>query len=152
AAARRHGLPIAMCNLVGGNGSLVFDGRSILVRAGGEMQREAAAFREDLLIDELTPRARRPSSAPPRPAGTWGLSDQTAETTAGALAVVAGYEADFSDEACRDLADALTLGIHDYTLKTGFKSAVLGLSGGIDSALTAVLAARALGTNNVTTF
>ena len=44
AAARRHGLPIAMCNLVGGNDSLVFDGRSLLVRAGGEVQREAAAF------------------------------------------------------------------------------------------------------------
>src|SRR5262249_29449975 len=152
AAARRHGLPIAMCNLVGGNDSLVFDGRSLLMHAGGEMQREAAAFREDLLVDDLVPRVRRPSSAPPRPAGAPVVSDQTAETRAGALAVVAAYEADFSDEACRDLADALTLGIRDYTLKTGFKSVVLGLSGGIDSALTAVLAVRALGPRDVTTF
>ena len=152
AAARRHGLPIAMCNLVGGNDSLVFDGRSVLVRAGGELQREAAAFREDLLVDELAPRARRSSSVPPRTAGAPVVPDQIAETAAGALAVVAAYEADFSDDSCRDLADALTLGIRDYTLKTGFKSAVLGLSGGIDSALTAVLAARALGPPNVTTF
>src|SRR5581483_2421998 len=55
AAARRHRLPIAMCNLVGGNDSLIFDGRSLLVRANGEVQREGAAFSEDLVIDELSP-------------------------------------------------------------------------------------------------
>ncbi|HEY6910966.1 MAG TPA: NAD+ synthase [Myxococcales bacterium] len=148
-AARRHGLPIAMCNLVGGNDSLVFDGCSLLVRANGEVQAEALAFREDLVIQALEPRAHARAAA--RPAATAASSDRAAETTAGALAVVAGFEEDFSDEACRDLADALTLGIRDYTLKTGFRSAVLGLSGGIDSALTAVLAARALGPKNVTT-
>ena len=151
AAARRHGLPIAMCNLVGGNDSLIFDGRSLLVRANGEVQREAAAFVEDLVVDELVPGAPRAGRERSRISGESVISDQTAKTPAGALAVVAAYEADFSDEACRDLADALTLGIRDYTLKTGFKSAVLGLSGGIDSALTAVLAARALGAQNVTT-
>jgi NAD+ synthase (glutamine-hydrolysing) len=151
AAARRHGLPVAMCNLVGGNDSLIFDGRSLLVRANGEVQREAAAFREDLLVDELTPRQRQPSNPEARTTGASVISDETAETTAGALAVIAAYETDLSDENCRDLADALTLGIRDYMLKTGFKSAVLGLSGGIDSALTAVLAARALGPQNVTT-
>jgi NAD+ synthase (glutamine-hydrolysing) len=151
AAARRHGLPIAMCNLVGGNDSLIFDGRSLLVRANGEIQREAAAFTEDLVIDELSPRSKRPGHGNVRTAGASVISDRTAETPAGALAVVAATEADLSDETCRDLADALTLGIRDYTLKTGFTSAVLGLSGGIDSALTAVLAARALGPSNVTT-
>jgi NAD+ synthase (glutamine-hydrolysing) len=151
AAARRHRLPIAMCNLVGGNDSLIFDGRSLLVRADGEVQREAAAFAEDLFIEELAPGRPRAASGRPRTSGESVISDQTAGTTAGALAVVAAYEADFSDATCRDLADALTLGIRDYTLKTGFKSAVLGLSGGIDSALTAVLAARALGPQNVTT-
>ena len=135
AAARRHGLPIAMCNLVGGNDSLIFDGRSLLVRTNGEVQHEAAAFREDLIIHELTPRPRQPTNPEARTAGASVISDQTAETPAGALAVIAAYESDFSDENCRELADALTLGIRDYTLKTGFKSAVLGLSGGIDSAL-----------------
>jgi NAD+ synthase (glutamine-hydrolysing) len=152
AAARRHGLPIAMCNLIGGNDSLIFDGRSLLVRANGEVQREALAFKEDLIVDELSPRPRRPSSASPRTSGASVISDATAPTPAGALAVVAATEADLSDDTCRDLADALTLGIRDYTLKTGFTSAVLGLSGGVDSALTAVLAARALGPANVTTF
>ena len=151
AAARRHGLPIAMCNLVGGNDSLIFDGRSLLVHASGEVQREAPAFAEDLMIDELTPRQRRPSGRTAHTGGAAVISDRTAETTPEALAVVAATEADLDDETCRDLADALTLGIRDYALKTGFTSAVLGLSGGIDSALTAVLAARALGPRNVTT-
>src|SRR5207253_11321983 len=111
AAARRHGLPIAMCNLVGGNDSLIFDGRSLLVRANGEVQREAAAFVEDLVVDELVPGVPRAGRERSRTSGESVISDQTAKTPAGALAVVAAYEADFSDEACRDLADALTLGI-----------------------------------------
>ncbi|HUJ29339.1 MAG TPA: NAD+ synthase [Myxococcales bacterium] len=135
AAARRHGVPVALCNLVGGNDSLIFDGRSLLVSANGDIVREAAAFREDLVVDDPGRPAPRQPAPEPRPL---------------ALAVVASFEADLSDSTCRDLADALTLGIRDYTLKTGFKSAVLGLSGGIDSALTAVLAARALGPQNVT--
>ncbi|MGZ6142766.1 MAG: NAD+ synthase [Myxococcales bacterium] len=153
ASARRHRLPIALCNLVGGNDSLIFDGRSMLVRAGGEVEKELAAFGEDLLVAELSP--AEPAARPVVPAPEGGSSiicDEVAEPAPGPLAVVAAYEAEYSDDACRDLADALTLGIRDYTLKTGFRSAVLGLSGGIDSALTAVLAARALGAKNVTTF
>src|SRR5207244_5886958 len=136
AAARRHGLPIAMCNLVGGNDSLIFDGRSLLVRADGTIQREAAAFREEALVDNLA--AGRHS---PLPADSGRIES---------LAAVAAQESRLDDAACAELADALTLGVRDYALKTGFKSAVLGLSGGIDSALTAVLAARALGPQNVT--
>jgi NAD+ synthase (glutamine-hydrolysing) len=155
ASARRHGLPIALCNLVGGNDSLIFDGRSLLVRAGGEVQREAKAFAEDLIVDDLHVERRAAPAAPPRaqPATKPGsvISPATTEAPSGALAVVAAYESELNDETCRDLADALTLGIRDYALKTGFKSVVLGLSGGIDSALTAVLAARALGPQNVTT-
>ena len=151
AAARRHGLPVAMCNLIGGNDSLIFDGRSLLVRASGEVQREAAAFREDVLIEEISAPQRAPVNPQARTSGASVISDETADTTAGALAVIAAHETDLSDANCRDLADALTLGIRDYMLKTGFKSAVLGISGGIDSALTAVLAARALGPQNVTT-
>ena len=149
AAARRHGLPIAMCNLVGGNDSLIFDGRSLLVRADGEVQREAQPFAEDLVVEELAPRQHRPLGAAPR--GGPAVSRPATDADPGALAVVAATEAELDDETCRELADALTLGIRDYTLKTGFKSAVLGLSGGVDSALTAVLAARALGPDNVTT-
>ena len=152
AAAKRHRLPIALCNLVGGDDSLIFDGRSMLVRAGGEVAQELAGFREDFALVELTPAQGAERAAVPVPEGGSSIiCDEAAEPQPGALAVVAAYEAEYTDEVCRDLADALTLGIRDYTLKTGFRTAVLGLSGGIDSALTAVLAARALGPKNVTT-
>ena len=153
AAARRHRLPIAMCNLVGGNDSLIFDGRSLLVSVSGELQREARGFAEELLIGELVPNphAARPAAVPVPEGGSSVICDEEAPLSGGALAVMAAYEGDLSDGTCRDLADALTLGIRDYALKTGFKSAVLGLSGGVDSALTAVLAARAFGPDNVTT-
>jgi NAD+ synthase (glutamine-hydrolysing) len=150
AASRRHGIPIAMCNLIGGNDSLIFDGRSLIV-AGGEVRRELSAFREELAVEEIAPRPRAPISGAARTAGASVISPQTTEAPPGALAVVASYETQLDDETCSELAEALTLGIRDYTMKTGFKSAVLGLSGGIDSALTAVLAARALGPQNVTT-
>ena len=151
AAARRHGLPIALCNLVGGNDSLIFDGRSLVVGADGKLRNELAAFAEELSLEEIETPKRNVVAPTARTPGASRVSDRATDSTPGALAVVAAYEEDFSDQTCKDLADALTLGIRDYTLKTGFKSAVLGLSGGIDSALTAVLAARALGPRNVTT-
>ena len=156
AAARRHGLPIAVCNLVGGDDSLIFDGRSLLVGADGGLQREAAAFGEELIFGELTPNA--PGSRAAAAPGDASVSRELESTSPasglsarGPLAVVAAYEAELGEGTCRDLAAALTLGIRDYARKTGFKTAVLGLSGGVDSALTAVLAARALGPANVTT-
>lgn len=137
AAARRHGVPIALCNLVGGNDSIVFDGRSLLIDASGAIQREAGAFVEELIVGEF-------AVAP-------GARAQTASGDgAGAPTVAAAYETDLGDVSCGDLVAGLTLGIRDYARKTGFKSAVLGLSGGVDSALTAVLAARALGPEQVT--
>ena len=152
AAARRHRLPIAMCNLVGGDDSLIFDGRSLLVSVDGAVQREAAAFGEELVFGELIPNPQGGREAPPSTGGGAPAATEQARAEArGRQAVVAASEAELSDATCSDLAAALTLGIRDYALKTGFKSAVLGLSGGIDSALTAVLAARALGPSNVTT-
>ena len=156
AAARRHGMPIALCNLVGGNDSLVFDGRSLGVSARGEIVVEAPGFEERLVFAELSPKPA-PAAAPrstaplgrekPDPARGRVLPPKP---DAGALAVVAAYELDLSDAGCAELAAALTLGIRDYARKTGFRTAVLGLSGGVDSALTAVLAARALGPGQVT--
>jgi NAD+ synthase (glutamine-hydrolysing) len=146
AAARRHGVAIATCNLVGGNDSLLFDGRSAVFAADGAKVAEAAAFEEALLVASLPEgrRAERPASQ-----GVGG-SREHARDAEHALAVAAGYDSDLSDDSCAELVKALTLGIRDYAAKTGFRSAVLGLSGGIDSALTAVLAARALGPAQVT--
>ena len=158
AAARRHGVPIALCNLVGGNDSLVFDGQSLAVAASGEPIVEAPTFEEKLVIADVPPKPE--SAGVPRagPADRGKAQGAPAVETAvepkqrdpGALAVVSAYELDLSDAGCAELAAALTLGIRDYAGKTGFRTAVLGLSGGVDSALTAVLAARALGASNVT--
>ncbi len=158
AAARRHGMPVALCNLVGGNDSLVFDGHSLAVSARGETLAEAPGFEERLIFADLSPKpspAAAPRSTPPLGREKPDPSCRTDHVLApkpdlGALAVVSAYELDLSDAGCAELAAALTLGIRDYARKTGFRTAVLGLSGGVDSALTAVLAARALGPTNVT--
>jgi len=115
--ARRYGVPLVHVNLVGGNDSLVFDGRSNVFDAEGRIVAQLADFREDgALVDLESP------SGPMR------------EVTA-------------TDEA--EVREALILGIRDYLGKCGFQRAVIGLSGGIDSALTATLAASALGPDNV---
>ncbi len=161
AAAHRHGVAIALCNLVGGNDAIIFDGRSLIATATGEVQAEAAAFEEALLVEDVAlPRRTGAPVAAPAPIGKEQpdlarasaavVSAATTEEAPGALAVLSACETDTSPSACQDIVAALTLGIRDYGLKTGFKSAVLGLSGGIDSALTAVLAARAFGAQNVT--
>ena len=157
AAARRHGVAIALCNLVGGNDAIIFDGRSLIAAASGEVQGEAAAFEEALLVQEVAvPRRGGAHAAPPallgkeQPDPARAAAVLTNTTPALAPAVDSAFETDFSPGACRDIVAALTLGIRDYGRKTGFGSAVLGLSGGIDSALTAVLAARAFGPENVT--
>jgi NAD+ synthase (glutamine-hydrolysing) len=149
-------MPIALCNLVGGNDSLVFDGRSLGVSSRGEILVEAPGFEEKLVFAELSPKPA-PAAAP---RSTAPLGREKPEPGCGrvlppkpdpkALAVVSAYELDLSDAGCAELAAALTLGIRDYARKTGFRTAVLGLSGGVDSALTAVLAARALGPSQVT--
>jgi NAD+ synthase (glutamine-hydrolysing) len=158
AAARRHGMPVALCNLVGGNDSLVFDGHSLAVSARGETLAEAPGFEERLIFADLSPKpspAAAPRSTHPLGREKPDPSCRTDHVLApkpdlGALAVVSAYELDLSDAGCAELAAALTLGVRDYARKTGFRTAVLGLSGGVDSALTAVLAARALGPTNVT--
>jgi NAD+ synthetase len=116
AIAQRDGIPVLMVNQVGGNDSLIFDGSSLAVNAGGELIAQAASFREDLVL--LDPFAAEPMAEP---------ADDDTE---------ASYQ-------------ALVLGTRDYVRKCGFKKALVGLSGGIDSALVAVVAAEALGPENV---
>jgi NAD+ synthase/NAD+ synthase (glutamine-hydrolysing) len=115
--ARKYRLPVAYVNQVGGDDDLIFDGRSGVFDAQGNIFARAKGFEEDLLIADL----------------------------AGAAGSVA--EDDFEPEA--EIWSALVLGVRDYARKTGFRKAVLGLSGGIDSALTAAIAADALGPGNV---
>jgi NAD+ synthetase len=120
AIARQNGIPVLLCNQVGGNDSLIFDGSSLALNARGELIAQAASFEEDLiLIDPF----QSEIAAPPLPAP----------------------QEDDTEAAYR----ALVLGTRDYVRKCGFKKALVALSGGIDSALVAAIAADALGAENV---
>jgi len=119
AIARRDGVPVLLCNQVGGNDSLIFDGSSMALNARGELIAQAASFEEDLVILDLT----APYDAPVLPVPE---EDDTA----------AAYR-------------ALVLGTRDYVRKCGFRKVLVGLSGGIDSALVAAIAKEALGAENV---
>jgi NAD+ synthetase len=120
AIAQRDGIPVLMCNQVGGNDSLIFDGSSLALNAQGELIAQAASFAEDLVLID-------PFEAQVLPASTsGGDEDETA----------AAYQ-------------ALVLGTRDYVHKCGFRKALVGLSGGIDSALVAAIAKDALGAENV---
>lgn len=114
----RHQVPLLYVNQVGGQDSLLFDGRSLLMDGGGGIQAKACGFVEDMLVVETA---------------DWSGDLHVAPEEDGVAAV----------------CDALVMGIRDYVGKSGFRSVVLGLSGGIDSALTAALAVKALGAENV---
>ena len=131
--ALRHNAIVAMVNQVGGNDSLVFDGSSIVLAPDGGVVAQAASFCEDLIVfdtDALRPIAgRRPqteSASVSVPSLGSAKSDDTAETW-----------------------KALVLGTRDYVRKCGFKKALVGLSGGVDSSLVAAIAVEALGAENV---
>jgi NAD+ synthase (glutamine-hydrolysing) len=121
--ARATGVPIAYGNLVGAQDELVFDGGSCVVDATGAIAMRAPAFREGLFPCELAADAGR------------------IMTVTGALAPLAEDDA--------SIYEALVTGVRDYARKNGFRGAVLGLSGGIDSALTLALAVDALGADAV---
>lgn len=123
--ARDHGVPVAYCNLVGGNDALIFDGRSFAIDGHGEVLGVAAAFAPDAMV--LT------------------LPDAVEPGQAIATAVPAELAPDPADEA----RAALVLGVRDYLGKCGFREVVIGLSGGIDSAVTAAIAVEALGADAV---
>ena len=127
-AARRHGLPVLYCNQVGGNDELVFDGASCVVDANGELIGQAKDFQEDLLIVDV----------PVNEANVAGSSGAVQPARIEPLhnGIASAYY-------------ALVLGLRDYCRKCGFKSVVLGLSGGIDSAVSCALAVTALGKENV---
>jgi NAD+ synthase (glutamine-hydrolysing) len=146
-AAREGGVPLLYCNLLGGNDSLVFDGRSFALDAEGRTA-ALAGWEEELLVvdtDSLKRGAARPGDGP-------AISGWTAAPAEGADFGKDGTLPASIKEADKygEIERALVLGIRDYMAKCGFKTACLGLSGGIDSALVAVLAAEAIGAGKVT--
>ena len=123
---RRFGKPLVYVNQVGGNDELVFDGNSMVFDAAGTVIAKAKEFEEDLLVVDLGGTGYQPVAGGPN----HGLVARATE----------GVES---------IYHALLLGLRDYMRKCGFRSLVLGLSGGIDSALTAVLAVDAIGRDRV---
>ncbi|HEU4616896.1 MAG TPA: NAD+ synthase [Gammaproteobacteria bacterium] len=121
--ARESGVPVIYCNMVGGQDELVFDGGSFALEASGEVAFRAPMFVEDLYVVEL-------------------------ETARGALRVKPGNVTPHL-ERDESVYGALVLGTRDYVEKNGFKGVVLGLSGGVDSALTLAIAVDALGASRV---
>lgn len=122
ALAKRHGAIVAMTNQVGGNDSLIFDGMSLVVGSDGEVVTRGRSFDEDLVVFD------------------------TAVKGEGGVTQAGGPDA--RDEVAATW-DALVLGTRDYVRKCGFAKALVGLSGGIDSAVVAAIAVEALGAENV---
>jgi len=118
-AARRVGAPVVYVNAIGGNDELIFDGHSLVAAADGSLRAELASFQEELRVVAV------PSNAEGTP-----IAPRTTEEPA-------------------EIHAALVLGLRDYAHKSGFRSALIGLSGGIDSALTAAIAVAAFGKDNV---
>ena len=142
--ARANGVALALCNTVGGQDELVFDGASVVVSAAGETIARAAQFEPELLVCDL-PLAARPDSAGDEAADPGGVAltpGLRSEPTARDDLVPALAEPFDPDH---EVYAALTLGLRDYVAKNGFDHVVIGLSGGIDSALVALIAADALG-------
>ncbi len=145
AQARQNRVYVAYTNLVGAQDELVFDGQSMVVDRQGAVIARAAAFEEDLLItDVVLPRAKVHAK---KKAVVLTLPVLSFRDPAGAPIPVSLAN---PLEPAAEVYKALTLGVRDYVVKNGFQKVVIGLSGGIDSALVAALAVDALGRSNVT--
>ncbi len=124
--AREFNCAVAYCNLVGGQDELVFDGSSCFVDLNGGIVAAGKSFAEDLVIADVIPKA------------DGNVRIESVQSSA-------PQPMDMLDE----IYQALVLGTRDYARKNGFDKVLLGLSGGIDSAVTAAIAAAALGPENV---
>ncbi len=119
--ARDEKIPLAQVNAIGANDELIFDGHSVVLNSSGELLALGAGFAEDILVVDL-------------------------KTTSNIQHPTSNIQFPMREQ---QLFSALSLGVRDYVRKCGFKSVLVGLSGGIDSALVAAIAADALGAENV---
>lgn len=124
--ATQFNIPVFYCNHVGAQTELIFDGGSIVMDAKGNLIDEMAYFEEQISVYELKSSTEIEKS--------FSTKTNQHQPTKNEIQLI---------------HDALVCGIRDYFKKLGFKKAILGLSGGVDSALTLVLAVRALGAENV---
>ncbi|MCO5991019.1 NAD+ synthase [Actinoallomurus spadix] len=155
--AREAGCALAYVNLVGGQDELIFDGDSVIVNGAGELIARGPQFTEDLLVADLDlPAAPAEFTPGETPADGRDGTTITIERVLLSPDPVPAYppEEPPCAEPLGDLGEvygALVLGVRDYVRKNGFRSVILGLSGGIDSALVATIAADAIGPDNVHT-
>jgi NAD+ synthase (glutamine-hydrolysing) len=136
------GCAIAYVNLTGGQDELVFDGQSVVVDARGEVIARAAAFSEELLVCDI--------EAPAADVGT--LLDTLYARDEDRLTALHVNRVCEPLSEVEEIYSALVMGTRDYLRKNGFRSAVLGLSGGIDSSLVATIAVDAVGARAVRGF
>ncbi len=143
--ARRNRVTIAYSNLVGGQDELLFDGHSLVYDPQGVLLAQGHQFKEDLVVLDIQ-KSKLADHAPEH--SRQGIvsidipSYPVANPIAPTLRPLLPY--------LREIYEALLLGVRDYTVKNGFSKVLIGLSGGIDSALTLTLAVDALGKDNVT--
>ncbi|HLD40620.1 MAG TPA: NAD+ synthase [Candidatus Omnitrophota bacterium] len=142
--ARKNKAFILYVNLVGGQDELVFDGQSMLVTDTGRVSAIAEAFKEDLRVVDIDI-SKLPKKSRSKKAVFLPLKIGKNKRTAEALPITSPRNIGPVEE----IFSALVLGTRDYLLKNGFKRALLGLSGGIDSSLVACIAKEALGSGNV---
>lgn len=139
--AKQSGVFVCYANLVGGQDELVFDGGSLVINPDGNIIASALQFEEDLMVVDIDLKSRRK-----------GPNVQTVHLP---VQTRAKLKCAIKPHRCAHLAQieriyqALVLGTRDYAHKNGFQKAILGVSGGIDSALVATVAVDALGKNNV---
>ena len=135
--AKEISAPVAYVNMTGGQDDLVFDGDSIVVGKDGSVLARTAQFDDQLIVIDIecAEGSARPDVV---------ISE---EPTSHATPAISSIATPLSDEA--EMWQALVMGLRDYVGKNGFRSAVLGLSGGIDSALVAAIAIDALGAKRV---
>jgi len=152
--ALENGLTVAYVNTVGGQDELVFDGSSIICNTTGGLVARSPAFQEWLLITDLefpdaaAKPSRTTSSAEAAAVGT--VKNVTvSEVALNSRAPLAEQPMSDGMDGPEEVYRALVMGTSDYLRKSGFTKALIGLSGGIDSALTATVAVDALGKDNV---
>jgi NAD+ synthase (glutamine-hydrolysing) len=158
--ARRNGVAFAYVNCVGGGDEVIFDGQSLVVSADGKLVARAGQFTEELLVFDFDPEGDHTSGGADEPDDS--VTEQLADDEDAGTVVVVSLdwhpEPDQPPVEPRvapemdpvgEVYGALVLGVRDYMAKNGFKQAMVGISGGIDSALTAAIAVDAIGPENV---
>ena len=154
--ARENGVIVTYTNTVGGQDELVFDGNSVILDQTGEVVARGPAFQEDLIVADLNVEAvargrlahgRKKSLSGKAAAVVDRLAVQVSAAMTKRSRLVPALFAPLGE--FEEVYKALVLGVRDYVSKNGFKRVVIGLSGGVDSALTCVIAVDALGPENV---